>query len=217
MKRETVVYIIWALQLSILALVLIGIVTDNTTWVPAGALSFLVTLLPTILRRRMNVVLPLWLMLWIVISLFLHATGGYFGFYDNVPYWDHLTHAISASLVAALGFIIVVTIDVFVDSIRLPRPFLALFVFTFAVAVGVFWEIMEYTQDALMGTRLQYDLEDTMLDMFFDTMAGLIVSVGVFVYITFYKSPQEFVDSMGLAGAKEKLGPLMRIGRKSQH
>lgn len=215
MRRQTVVYVIWILQLSILALAVVGLATGNATWVPAGVVSFVITLLPAILERRVNVVLPLWLVLWIVVSLFLHATGGYFGFYDSVPYWDHITHAISSSLVAALGFIVVVTIDVFVESIRLPRPFLAVFVFVFAVALGVFWEIMEYAQDWLIGTRLQYNLDDTMIDLFFDAMAGLTVAIGVFVYIMFYKSPEEFVGSMGIIDASQKLGPLLRFGKKT--
>lgn len=215
MKRQTVVRIVWAMQFSMLALVIVGVVTGNTTWVPAGIVSFIITLLPTILKHRWNVVLPLWLVTWIVVSLFLHSTGGYFGFYDEVPFWDHLTHAISASLVAALGFIIVVTIDVFVDTIHLPRPFVSVFVLLFALATGVFWEIMEYTQDYFMGTKLQYDLQDTMLDLFFDTIASFVVAVGVFIYIMFYRSPEDFVDSLGIIDARDKLGSFMRAGRKT--
>jgi uncharacterized membrane protein YjdF len=74
----------------------------------------------------------------------------------------------------------------------------ALFSFTFAVTLGVIWEIMEFSCDALIGsTHQKWDLPDTEMIMgkpyqgsgLRDTMSDLIVdSIGAFItsLITYY-------------------------------
>lgn len=209
MKEHTMLRIIWVIQLSMVVLALVLIINEKYTWVPAILVSFLVTLLPSILKHSFRVVLPVWLVLWIVIALFLHSTGGAFGFYDDLPFWDHVTHAISASLIAALGFVVVLTIDDFFDSIYLPRPFVAFFVLMFGVAIGVFWEVMEFSQDQLTGTMLQYNLDDTMWDLFFDGTASLVVAVFSYSYLK-NKSAETFVKELGLAHAKKRVTKRLR-------
>ena len=72
-------------------------------------------------------------------------------------------------------------------------PLLLLFTFTFAVTLGVFWEIGEFTLDALLGhdhqngasarlcfTRKTYQgsgLRDTMSDLIVDCLGALITSL----------------------------------------
>lgn len=209
MKNQTMLRMIWILQLSMLVLALALVLTGNNTWVPATLVSFFITLLPSILKRSVRVVLPVWLVLWIVIAVFLHSTGGAFGFYDDVPFWDHITHAVSASLIAALGFVVVLTIDFFFESITLPRPFVAFFVLMFGMAVGVFWEVMEFSQDALTGTKLQYSLDDTMWDLFFDGMASLAVAVFSYSYLK-DKSGEKFAQELGLAHAKKRVSRALK-------
>ncbi|MCU0852080.1 MAG: hypothetical protein MUC90_02315 [Thermoplasmata archaeon] len=204
MKEHTLLRIIWVLQLSMVVLALVLIINDKFTWVPATVVSFLITLLPSMLKHSLRVVLPVWLVLWIVIALFLHSTGGAFGFYDDIPFWDHITHAVSASLIAALGFVVVLTIDDFFESIYLPRPFVVFFVLMFGMAIGVFWEVMEFAQDRLTGTMLQYNLDDTMWDLFFDGTASLVVAVFSYSYLR-NKSPEDFISEMGLTHAKERV------------
>ena len=212
MKEQTMLWITWVLQLSMLVLALALLIMGEYTWVPASLVSFFITLLPAILKRSARVVLPVWLVLWIVVALFLHSIGGAFGFYDSLHFWDHITHAISASLRAALGFVLVLTIDFFFESIRLPRQFVVFFVLMFGMAVGVFWEVMEFTQDQLVGTNLQYDLDDTMWDLFFDGMASLVVAIFSFFYLK-NKSGEEFVRELGMARAKKRINKALEKGR----
>jgi hypothetical protein len=121
------------MQLGMVAVAMGGIVTANYTWLPAALVSLLASTVPTFLRRDLRVVLPAEINFLIVLALFLHVVGGYSGFYDTLPGWDHLTHAMSASLVATLGFVVVVALDKYVDSIFLPPLFLAFFIVMFAM------------------------------------------------------------------------------------
>ena len=195
------------MQAGMVGIAVAGVVTGNLTWVPAALISLFFTEIPSLLRRDMHLVLPLEINLWIVLALFLHVASGFSGFYDHVPGWDHITHMMSASLIGALGFVVVVTIDKYVDSIYLPRPFLAFFVVMFAMAMGVMWEIMEYGNDALTGSHLQYNLADTMYDLLFDGFAGFVVAIVGAQYLT-RVTPEHFVESLNVEGTKRRIGVL---------
>lgn len=202
-----------AMQAGIVGVALAGVVTDNPTWVPAAVFSLFVSAIPALLRRDLGLVLPVELNFWIVLALFLHVVGGFSGFYDHVPGWDHITHMISASLVAALGFVVVVTIDKYVESIFLPRPFPALFIIMFTMAFGVLWEFMEFANDQLMGTMLQYSLDDTMVDMMFDAFGGFIVAVLGEYYLT-HASHEHFVTPLKVDQAKVRRSKLNWVRKK---
>jgi len=196
------------MQAGIIAVAIAGVFTKNYTWVPAAMISFFVSEVPSILRRDLKIVLPVELNFWIVLALFAHVVGGFTGFYDSIPGWDHLTHAMSASLVAALGFVTVVVLDKYTESIYLPRTFLAVFIVMFTMAIGVIWELTEFINDELTGSRLQYSLSDSMLDLLFDAFGGFIVAAAGTRYLT-HTSEEYFVESLQLDEAKEKITKML--------
>ena len=197
------------MQAGIVAVALAGVVTNNLAWVPAAVISLLVSFIPSILRRDLKLVLPIELNFWIVLSLFLHVVGGFSGFYDHVPGWDHLTHAMSATLIGALGFVVVVAVDKYVASIRLPRRFLGFFILMFTMAMGVLWEIMEFANDSLLGTHLQYGLTDTMLDLLFDGFAAFVVGIAGAHYLV-HVTEEHFLEQLQADQARKKLVDIWR-------
>ena len=201
---ERLKFVSRVMQAGMVAVVLGGIVTGNFTWVPAALVSLVISEIPSLLRRDLSIVLPVELNLWIVLALFLHVIGGVSGFYDSLPGWDHLTHAMSSSLVAALAFVVVVALDKYVGSIYLPDSFLALFILMFTMAMGVSWELMEYLVDGLTGSSMQYSLSDTMVDLLFDALAGLVVAAYGAYYLK-NASRERFVGSLHLDGAKDRI------------
>jgi 4-hydroxybenzoate polyprenyltransferase len=198
-----------AMQAGMVGIAAAGVATGDLTRVFAALISLFITEVPSLLRRDIHLVLPLELNFWIVLALFLHVVGGFSGFYDHVPGWDHITHMTSASLIGALGFVVVVTIDKYADSIYLPRPFLAFFIVMFTMAMGVIWEIMEYANDALTGSHLQYSLADTMYDLLFDGFAGFVVAIVGAQYLI-RVSPEHFAESLDVEEAKRRMGNLVR-------
>lgn len=129
--------------------------------------------------------------LWIAAAGLLHSIG-MLGPYESIWWWDSLTHAMSAALVAALIYasLIVVTkhASVFGLAPRSVGGLTVLFTFT----VGVFWELIELIAREV-GKR--YDIEpvlvhygwrDTVFDLVFDIVGALVVvlvDVQVFVPI----------------------------------
>lgn len=200
------------MQAGIVAVAFAGAITGNLTWVPAAVVALVITEVPSILRRDLRLTLPAELNLWIVLALFLHVVGGFSGLYDSVAWWDHVTHVMSASLIAALGFVTVVVLDKYVESILLPRPFLAFFIVMFTMSIGVSWELMEYVNDQLTGSRLQYSLADTMVDLLFDAFGGFVVAVYGAHYLK-RTTPEHFVDALHIEEAKEKVEGALRRNR----
>jgi hypothetical protein len=203
-----------AMQAGMLAVVVGGLATGNDTWVPAAVISLIVTMIPAALRRDLNLVLPPELNFWIVLALFLHVVGGFSNFYNNVPGWDHLTHMLSASLIGGIAFVLVVIVDKYVTSIYLPPRFLALFIVLLTMAVGVIWEIMEFANDSLFHTQLQYGLDDSMRDLFFDGVAGFVVA---FIGARYLRTmtAEHFVETMQIDQVKERLKGIVQRKRES--
>ena len=203
-----------AMQAGMVAVAIAGVVTDNPIRVPAALFALFVSFVPSILRRDLKITLPIELNFWIVLALSLHVIGGFSGFYNTVPGWDHLTHMMSASLIAALGFVSVVIIDKYSESVHLPRPFLAFFIVMFTMAMGVLWEIMEFASDSMAHSRLQYGLTDTMADLLFDGFAGFVVAI-VGVHYLVRVSPEHFVESLNVEHAKRRLSEFIARRRKA--
>jgi len=140
----------------------------------------------------------------VVITLFIFAgsfLGQAFSFFDRFAWWDIMLHAISGVILGLLAFALTSALN---DSERTKvtlNPFyVALFSFTFAVAVGALWEIAEYAMDWIFKTTMQCWNEDpssfitgrdyqgaaiidTMEDLIVDTVGALVVSVIGYFYL----------------------------------
>lgn len=123
------------------------------------ALSLFLMVLPSIIARRLKVVLPS--TLEVIILLFIFAAeilGEINSFYVRVPNWDTMLHTINGFLCAAIGFCLVDMLnrnDRF--SFKLSPLYLALVAFCFSMTVGVLWEFLEFAGDQLLGLDAQKD------------------------------------------------------------
>lgn len=171
-----------ALQAVLVGVLAFGVYQANIGIIVNTAVALALTELPAVLERDYRLPIDTGLTLWIVIPVFLHAIGTV-GLYQSVGLWDQLTHTLSSSLVAAAGYTTVRALDIHADSVYLPKKFMVLFILLFTLAFGVLWELLEFSLDGLattMGTASvlsQYSLENTMLDLVFDSVGGVIVAV----------------------------------------
>jgi len=137
-------------------------------------------LVPTGLRAAGYRVHPV-VGLWIVTAALLHVLGS-FGLYTTLPWFDQLAHAVSASLVAGVGFAAIRAIDRYHPVIEIPPRLRFVFLFVFASAFGVLWEISEFAigllANVLGGEPLlaQYGLSDVVLDLLFNSVGALVVA-----------------------------------------
>ncbi|MFB6301007.1 MAG: hypothetical protein ABEH65_12190 [Halobacteriales archaeon] len=123
---------------------------------------------PFVVRRLAGFRLSAWQICYISVALFAHPIGGLYGFYATVWWYDHLTHTLSATLVAAIGYFLVKTVTLKTGDQRWLVP---VFTMVFVLTAGVIWEIVELHVDWLTI----YSYNDTILDYVFNTLGGLLV------------------------------------------
>jgi hypothetical protein len=185
-----------AMQVALLVLIGLGLERGNLGIVVNASLGLGVTQLPAVLERDYHIPMDAGLTLWITAAVFFHALGtaGLPGseanFYRSIWWWDHLTHTLSSSIVAAAGYATARAVELHSDAVSLPGRFMFVFILLFVLAFGVFWEVIEFAvagAATVMGTQsvlVQYGLDDTMLDLLFDTLGGVVVAVWGTAHLT---------------------------------
>ena len=186
----------WLMEVGLAVMLLAGIAGADLGVVVNAGVALLVAQLPPLLERDYEIPMDPALTLWITAAVFLHALGTVVipgseaTFYQSLWWWDHLTHALSASVVAAAGYATVRALDRHDDRLYLPARFLFVFVLLVTVAFGVLWEVLEFAiaeGAALTGSAsvlTQYGLEDTMLDLVFDVAGAVVVATWGTAYLT---------------------------------
>lgn len=170
------------MQVSLLISASIGFYSGNTGIIVNSLVGFAVTFLPNLLERDHDIVMDPALVLWVTSAVFFHGVGT-LGPYRQVWWWDHFTHALSSSVVAAAGYAVFRAFDEHREDIYFPPRIFFLFILVFVIAFGVIWELLEFGISGLAelaGTRTvltQYGLEDTMKDLVFDILGGLLVAL----------------------------------------
>ncbi|ELY58950.1 hypothetical protein [Natronolimnohabitans innermongolicus] len=178
-----------AMRVAMAAMIAYGVLTVDTGIVTNVGAMLAITFVPTLLRRRYDLPFDAGLVLWITLVVFLHALGSAY-IYERSFWWHNVTHPLSATLVGAVGYVAIRTLDEHRDEIHLPPELIPSFVVLFVISAGVFWEIGEFAQDAIAAATglqmplAQHGLDDTMTDIVFNTIGGTITALWGLPYLT---------------------------------
>ncbi|MDF9746533.1 hypothetical protein [Natrinema salsiterrestre] len=165
--------IVRALQLVLLALVGYGAATGRYSIAVTAGLALAITLLPAALRREYGYSMDAGLTLWITGAVVLHTVGA-LGLYEWYQWYDEITHTVSASVIAGLGYASFRAVELHTDEIDVPPKFRSVFIVVFVLAVGVFWEVLEF---AFGGLVTVYGIDDIVTDFVFNAVGAVIVAV----------------------------------------
>ena len=185
----------WLMEVSLIGMFFVGLYELHVGIIVNTGVGILVTQLPPVLERDYEVPMDPALTLWITSAVFLHALGvvglpGGGSLYRSEWWWDHLTHALSASVVAAVGYATARSFDLHDEDVDLPPKFMFVFILLFVIAFGVFWEVIEFSLGELarigggQPILAQHGLEDTMLDLIFDIVGAVLVASWGTAYLT---------------------------------
>ena len=158
-KNKTTLTVYLVLRALILVILVRDVLRREYQSVFLCALSLLLLVMPSIISKKLKIVLPS--ALEIVILLFIFAAeilGEINSFYVRVPHWDTMLHTINGFLCAAIGFALVDMMnrnDRF--SFQLSPLYLAIVSFCFSMTVGVLWEFFEFSADYFLGMDMQKD------------------------------------------------------------
>ncbi|WP_277556146.1 hypothetical protein [Halobaculum limi] len=118
--------------------------------------------------------------LWLAFAGFVHVVG-MLGWYDTVWWWDHLTHTVSAALLASLVYSAVVVVFGGGGASAMSSSALAVVTVAFVFAAGVFWEVIELAARDISDWLdidpflVHYGWRDTAYDLVFDLVGALLV------------------------------------------
>jgi hypothetical protein len=166
------------LRLAIVAVLIEGLRRRDPAAVVNAAASLIGTYLPSVLERHTDVAIRPWHRGYVSGAMVTHAVG-MLGPYDDVRWWDHLTHTLTATILGQTVHVVAR------ERGSDPRPR----VLGAVVGLGILWEVLEYVVHA--GSRrvgldpvlVQYSATDTALDLVFNLVgAGLVVLFGDSVF-----------------------------------
>ena len=185
-------------------------------------LGLVVMVLPSFLEKKLSFVIPN--SMYVLYFVFLYCAiylGEVRRFYYIIPFWDTILHAFSGGMLGAFGFLLVSVLnDAKTVRFELSPFFVALFAFCFALSIGAFWEIYEYTGDLVLGLNMQkyrlsdgtnlvgqLALSDTMIDLMIDTLSAAVVATYGFFVIRDKKDilPLHFDNDSNRIGEKDHL------------
>lgn len=161
-----------------------GMVTGRWSIAFVSLVTVGLSALPGVLGRWYSIRLPVTFIL--LNTIFVFSTlflGEVFDFYERYWWWDVALHGGSA-----LGFgVIGILFALFLfegDRYAAPPLALAFIAFSFAMTIGVTWEVFEFGMDQIFGLNMQKSgLMDTMWDLIVD-MIGAMLGAGVgFFYL----------------------------------
>lgn len=135
----------------------------------------------------------------LTISYYLFIIGAtvgaeLFGLYININGWDSILHIFSGALLAMFAVVLLLNHDKSVTDKNIDILYYFLIAVSFAVMIGVLWEIYEFTGDNLFNMNMQitttYDgivlsgkaaVYDTMKDLIIDVIGAIIgATVAIF-------------------------------------
>ncbi len=152
---------------------------------------------------KYNIVIPrdfqIIIVFFIFASLFLWEVHNY---YERFYWWDDVLHLFSWLALWFVGFLI---LYVFYKSgkFQAPPSIIAVFAFSFALALWALWEIFEFFMDEFFWLNMQrarnleevywvFDtrlwVRDTMSDLILDAVGALIASVSWYIYLKKWES-----------------------------
>ncbi|MFC7166104.1 hypothetical protein [Halospeciosus flavus] len=158
------------IRLGILGAFVHGIRRRNPAIIVNAVLSYGASFLPGVVERMVGIQFRPWQRIYVEIAMLTHAVG-MCGPYDEVWWWDHLTHTHSATLLGGLVHVIARRRN----QAPTPRVLAAVMV----VSLG--WEVLEFLIH-VVARRLGfepilvvYGPRDTLLDLVFDLVGALLV------------------------------------------
>lgn len=143
-------------------------------------LILLITFIPTILKSQYRLHIPLEFDLFIVSFIFFSLfLGEVHDYYRTIPWWDLWLHFESGFFLGIVGFLLVYILNEQKRiDVHLKAGFVALFAFTFAITIGVFWEFFEFILDSTLGwNTLKSGITDTLGDLLGAALGALIISI----------------------------------------
>ena len=178
------------IRISLIIAIVTEVINKNWFLLLITSFIFILTFFPKLIELKFKINIPieyeLMALIFIYATLFLGELKGY---YTKFWWWDIVLHTGSGLALGFSGFLIMYILY-YRKKIEASPFLVSIFAFCFAVAIGVIWEIFEFSMDQLFGMSMQKSgLIDTMWDLIVDSGGALITSVLGYLNLKGTKTP----------------------------
>lgn len=158
-------------------------------------LGVIVMSLPSLIELKWPAIFPDFIHISYFFFLFCAIfLGEVFNFYYLIPNFDSVLHALGGGLLGALGYVVASAFQKPPSKNKMGPLLTSVFIFCFAFATGVLWEMYEFVFDGLLSLNMQKfalsdgtplvgraALSDTMKDIIIDAASAFVVAfIGYF-------------------------------------
>jgi hypothetical protein len=194
----------WLLRLSLLGMCFSYLFYGDIVGAVLFMATFALSLTPIFLNQVYNARMHWTFDFFVSFMIFMHMSG-FIGMYNLFPIWDDFAHLLGSCALTLIGFAIIYTMNIS-GRVKVSLAFMGVFAFLWTMGLGGVWEIIEFLWDNTVMFAGSYGfaqngLVDTMIDLSWDMVAGVLVAVGS-VYFVKHASQER----------KERMfGPFVRI------
>ncbi len=161
----------------LLFFLVLHILRNDSLWIFFTFCMIIIAFIPDMLRRYVKIDLPLLFDFFIALSLIFHVGNGLLDGSSFIDIYNKFTHFFSAIVVAFLSLLILYVIHEYEGDIVNNKKKVLFDIIVITVALGVVWELAEWSTDFLFGWGSQVNLDDTMLDLFADVLGACVMSL----------------------------------------
>ena len=204
MKKSTKITYIWHRVLMAIVFIIgaLGTILNKDESIKAeylfisvqSGMFLIVSFLPNFLKK-LDIDIPDFLYIIFIFFCLAHFfCGEILGFFVKIKWWDSALHTFSGMLIALLSFSLINLLNKNSENFKLNIGFATLFAFSLTVAIGVIWEIIEFSSDLWFGSNMQRAyvstmngrgepllgqaaLADTMKDLILDALGAAVVCI----------------------------------------
>lgn len=156
---------------------------NNLLDLALSVIALILIFSPVLIRKDFSANFPSLIDTLILVYLFLGTyLGSFKSFFERIWWWDILLHLLMGVNIALISFSVIYRLKEVKSHVQLSPFMVAFFSFAISMAAGGIWEIVEYVLDTFFGFELQKPHPDTMIDLIFVFIGGLIVSTGGYLY-----------------------------------
>jgi len=172
----------WLLRLALLATAAYQVITGNRAGATVAAEGFVVSLVPLLVGRLSKTHIPRPLEFAFVLGMALQFISESTKLFELFTYWDKLVHPTLVALTAMIGaWLLLGYRDAF--GKRMPTQLIGVSGLLLGMAVGAFWEFVEFGSDWFGDANLQKSNADTLTDIMSNDIGAFVATLfGLWVY-----------------------------------
>lgn len=165
-----------------------------------------ISLIPPVLSTSGLISIPVPLKVMVSVATLLHGTGLALALYDTVPFYDTVTHTLSSAVVGICIFYVLLCFQFYwPNKANFGWKGLTVLTAMLSLTFSVYWEVIEFSSDVLLGTHAQYGPYDTLTDLVCDSIGTFLATAWVAAYMR-NRTVEDVVDSFSIS---EKLKSLV--------